>query len=182
MANNFSAYKLVTPASVLSSSSPASITLSEPQQLLTASVLDLFAGHPSKRKLTLWTDDASFHDPLTNATGRKEFEAQWYGLKAAFSEIERLGLEVKGNGNPVELGLKTRYKVKGVGSEQTIESQILIHTVGEGEQMRIKKVEDKWDGEIKQGGLKNALRELNSKSVPLAVSVPKSVEEEESGQ
>ena len=73
-------------------------------------------------------------------------------------------------------------RVKGVGSEQTIESQILIHTVGEGEQMRIKKVEDKWDGEIKQGGLKNALRELNSKSVPLAVSVPKSVEEEESGQ
>jgi hypothetical protein len=70
-------------------------------------------------------------------------------------------------------------RVKGIGSEQTIDSQVLIHTTGEGEQMRITKVEDKWDGEIKQGGLKNALRELNSKTVPVAVSVPKSVEEEE---
>ena len=110
MANNsdpFTTYRIVTPASVLSSSP---VSLSPPQQLLACSVLDLFAGHPSKRKLTLWADDASFHDPLTNATGRKQFEAQWYGLKAAFSEIERLGLEVRGAGNPIELGLKTRYK------------------------------------------------------------------------
>lgn len=48
--------------------------------------------------------------------------------------------------------------------------------------MRIRKVEDKWDGEINQGPVKNALRELNSKTVPLAVHVPKSVEEEEAGQ
>lgn len=70
-------------------------------------------------------------------------------------------------------------RVKGIGSEQTIESNVLIHTVGEGEEMRIKKVEDKWDGEIKQGPVRNALRELNSKTVPMAVSVPASVEEEE---
>ncbi|KPI38483.1 uncharacterized protein AB675_4175 [Cyphellophora attinorum] len=178
--SSFSQYSILTPPTTLSASAAGS-KLTEPQQLLVASVLDLFAGHPSKRKLTLWTDTASFHDPLTNATGRKQFEAQWYGLKTAFSEIERLGCEVKSGGNPIELGLKTRYKVKGIGSEQTIESQILIHTTGSDSDMRITKVEDKWDGEIKDGPIKNALRELNSKTVPVMVKVPASVEEEERG-
>ena len=198
----FGEYRVVTPPTVLTSSSTSTTKLTDPQSLLACSVLDLFAGFPSKRKLTLWQDDAAFHDPLTNATGRTQYEAQWYGLKAAFSEIERLGVELKSAGNPIELNLKTRSKypsshplhyttppltqaptnrVKGIGSEQTIDSQVLIHTTGEGAQMRITKVEDKWDGEIKQGAVKNALRELNSKTVPIAVSVPKSVEEEEQG-
>ena len=72
-------------------------------------------------------------------------------------------------------------RVKGIGSEQTIESKILIHTTGSDKDMRISKVEDKWDGEIKDGPIRNALRELNSKTVPMAVSVPASVEEEERG-
>lgn len=42
-------------------------------------------------------------------------------------------------------------------------------------------MEDKWDGEIKDGPIKNALRELNSKTVPMMVHVPASVEEEERG-
>ena len=52
------------------------VSLSSPQKLLVASILDLFAQHPSKRKLTLWTDDATFTDPLTIAEGRKQYEAQ----------------------------------------------------------------------------------------------------------
>jgi hypothetical protein len=158
------------------------VQLSPAQQLLTGSVLDLFAGRPSKRKLTLWSDDGSFHDPLTNATGRKQYEAQWYGLKAAFSEIERLHASVKSAGNPIELDLKTRYKVKGLGSEKTIQSLIAIHTTGEGEAMRIMKVEDKWDGSIEDGPVKNALRAINASSVPTMVKVPASVEEEEGGK
>jgi hypothetical protein len=47
----------------------------------------LFAGKPTLKKLQLWTDDARFADPLTKAEGRRQYEAQWYGLKAAFSEI-----------------------------------------------------------------------------------------------
>jgi hypothetical protein len=73
------------------------------------------------------------------------------------------------------------HRVKGIGSEQTIDSQILIHTTGSDSDMRITKVEDKWDGEIKDGPIKNALRELNSKTVPVMVKVPASVEEEERG-
>lgn len=74
-------------------------------------------------------------------------------------------------------------RVKGIGSEQTVSSKVLIHTDGhaDSEQLRITKVEDKWDGEIKDGLIRNALRELNSKTVPMAVSVPASVEEEERG-
>lgn len=68
-----------------------------------------------------------------------------------------------------------------MGSEQTIDSLVLVHTEGEGDAMRVKKVEDRWDGEIKEGPVRNALRGLNAVSVPALVSVPKSVEEEEQG-
>ena len=163
----FKAYGVETPSSALPSA--PGVSLSDPQTLILCSVLDLFSGHPSKRKLTLWNDDASFHDPLTNATGRKQFEAQWYGLKTAFSEIERLGVEVVSAGNPMEMKLRTRYVVKGVGSEQTIASDVVVHTTGEGEGMRVSKVEDKWDGEIKEGPFKKAFRALNAVSVPAMV-------------
>jgi hypothetical protein len=109
----------------------------------------LFAGKPTLKKLQLWTDDATFADPLTKAEGRKQYEAQWYGLKAAFSEIEQLHQSVTSSGNPITMDLKTRYKMKGIGSEQTIESVVKIHTDEKGE--RITKVEDKWNGEIPEG-------------------------------
>jgi hypothetical protein len=98
------------------------------------------------------------------------------------SEIERLHCKVTSAGNPLEMDLKTRYKVKGLGSEQVINSKIVVDTVGHDGQMRIKKLEDRWDGEIKEGPFKKALRGLNAVSVPAMVSVPGSVEEEEGGK
>lgn len=65
-------------------------TIDDKQKTVIGSVLDLFAGRPSLKKLSLWTDDAVFNDPLTQAEGRKQFAAQWYGLEAAFSEIVSL--------------------------------------------------------------------------------------------
>lgn len=115
------------------------VDLSEQQRTLVGSVLDLFAGRPSLPKLQLWKDDAEFTDPLTIAKGRKQYEAQWYGLQTAFSEIERLGHEVKGNGNPITLDLDTRYVVKGIGKEQKIHSLVEIWTDGD----KIAKVADK---------------------------------------
>jgi hypothetical protein len=47
------------------------------------------------------------------------------------------------------MDLKTRYKVKGVGSEQVIESVVKIHTDEKGE--RITGVEDRWNGSIPEG-------------------------------
>lgn len=102
-----------------------SVSLSSHQQTLVGSVLDLFAGRPSLAKLQLWADDAVFEDPITVAKGRKQFEPQWYGLQSAFSEIERLHHEVTSAGNPVEMDLKTRYVVKGVGKEQVIDSKVV---------------------------------------------------------
>lgn len=129
------------------------ISLSSHQQTLVGSVLDLFAGRPSLAKLQLWTDDATFADPITNAQGRKQYEAQWYGLQTAFSEIERLGQEVTGAGNPITMTMKTRYKVKGVGSEKVIDSVINIFTTEDGG--KIVKVEDKWDGKLPDGAIAN---------------------------
>ena len=131
----------------------AGVSLTPQQKLLTGSILDLFAGRPTLRKLTLWTDDASFIDPLTIAEGRKQYQAQWYGLAQVFSKIERLGCNVTSGGNPIEMDLKTKYTVKGVGMEQVIESKVLIHTDAAGE--KIVKVEDKWDGKLPDGVFTN---------------------------
>ena len=128
------------------------VSLSEQQSTIVASVLDLFAGRPSLPKLRLWRDDATFTDPLTIAQGRDKYSAQWYGLQAAFSEIERLNHQVKDAGNPILMDLRTRYVVKGIGKEQVIQSEVAIHLDGEG---KIEKLEDKWDGKLPEGGIAN---------------------------
>jgi len=128
------------------------------------------------KKLQLWNDDATFNDPLTKAEGRKQFEAQWYGLKAAFSEIEQLQQSVTSAGNPITLDLKTRYKMKGIGTEKTINSVIKIHTDPEGK--KITQVEDRWDGEIPDGAFAKVFRNLNSVVVPAMIGVPKNEAEE----
>ncbi|KAL9624421.1 MAG: hypothetical protein Q9160_001384 [Pyrenula sp. 1 TL-2023] len=157
-------------------SSPG-VSLSQQQKLLVGSVLDLFLGKPTKRKLTLWDENAAFEDPITTAAGRKKYEAQWYGLAKAFSEIEQLSHKVTDAGNPIKMDMKTRYKIAGIGKEQVIESKIIIQMDSSGE--KISKVEDRWDGNLPDSAFKNAFRRLNAVSVPLMVSVPNSVEEEE---
>ena len=127
------------------------VELSSHQKTLVGSVLDLFAGRPSLAKLQLWKDDGEFEDPIAIAKGRKEFEAQWYGLQTAFSEIERLHHQVKSGGNPIEMDLKTRYVVKGIGKEQIVESVIRIHTDGE----KISKVEDRWNDKMPDSAVAN---------------------------
>ncbi|KAK4916055.1 hypothetical protein LTR28_013470, partial [Elasticomyces elasticus] len=100
----------------------------------------------------LWSDEGVFEDPITVARGRKQYEAQWYGLQSAFSEIERLHHEVKSSGNPITMDLKTRYVVKGIGKEQTIASVVKIYLDSHG---KIEKVEDKWDGKLPESGIAN---------------------------
>jgi len=129
----------------------AGVNLTNHQKTIIGSVLDLFAGRPSLAKLQLWKDDATFTDPLTIAEGRKQYEAQWYGLQTAFSEIERLNHEVKSSGNPIMMDLSQRYKVKGIGKEQTVNSVVEIHTDGE----KISKVADKWDGKLPDSNISN---------------------------
>ena len=126
------------------------IKLSDQQNTIVGSVLDLFAGRPSLQKLALWRDDATFTDPLTIATGRDKYSAQWYGLQQAFSEIDRINHMVRDAGNPILMDLRTRYVIKGIGTEQTIQSLVAIHL---DEQGNIKKVEDKWDGKLPEGSI-----------------------------
>lgn len=158
------------------------VDLNDSQKVITGSILDLFVGRPSLRKLSLWQDNAVFSDPLTIAEGRSQFAPQWYGLQQAFSNIERLGGQVTSSGNPIEMDLKTKYTVKGLGSEQTVDSKIKIWTEGEGDNMKIKRVEDRWDDNLPDSTFKNAMRNLNSVVVPKLVTVPKSIEEEEKSQ
>lgn len=127
------------------------VELSSHQKTIVGSVLDLFAGRPSLAKLGLWKDEATFADPITIAEGRAKYEAQWYGLQSAFSEIERLSHEVKDAGNPIRMDMETRYVVKGLGKEQIIKSEIEIWMEGD----KISKVADKWDGKLPDSGIAN---------------------------
>ena len=98
--------------------------------------------------------------PSPSLEGRKQFEAQWYGLKVAFSEITRDSCSVVSAGNPVEIDMKTKYKVKGIGSEQTIASKIKVFMSADGRQ--ITKVEDKWNADdLPEGGFKKVSDILN---------------------
>jgi hypothetical protein len=130
-----------------------SVSLDSTQQTLVGSVLDLFAGKPSLSKLQLWSDDAVFEDPLTVAKGRKQYEAQWYGLVAAFSEIEPIQHSVKSAGNPIAIDMKTRYKVKGIGKETTIDSVVNIFV--DEATGKISKVEDRWNGNLPESSFQN---------------------------
>ncbi|KAG7008360.1 hypothetical protein G7Y79_00006g019800 [Physcia stellaris] len=152
------------------------VSLDDHQKTLVGSVLDLFAGRPSLKKLSLWADDGVFEDPITVATGRKQYEPQWYGLQAVFKEIERLHHEVTDGGNPIGMDLKTRYVLKGLGKETTIASRINIFY--DKDTGKITKVEDKWDGQLPDSSFANAFRQLNSVTVPTMVSVPKTDEED----
>jgi hypothetical protein len=128
-------------------------------------VLDLFAGRPSLPKLALWRDDATFADNITIAEGRDKYAAQWYGLQSAFSEIERLHHSVKDAGNPILMDLKTRYVIKGIGKEQTIESLVAIHLDSQG---KIQKVEDKWNGELPDGAIANVSLRVRDEGMGLS--------------
>lgn len=131
----------------------AGVELSQKQQTLLGSVLDLFAGRPSLAKLQLWDDDATFADNITIAKGRKQYEPQWYGLQSVFSEIERKSHEVTSAGNPIEMDMTTRYVVKGINTEKVISSKVLVHLDAAGE--KIVKVEDKWGGNLPDGAIAN---------------------------
>lgn len=49
--------------------------------------------------------------------------------------------------------MRTRYKVKGIGKEQTIDSVINIYyDKADG---KIEKVEDRWNDELPEGAFKN---------------------------
>lgn len=50
------------------------------------------------------------------------------------------------------MDLRTRYVVKGINKEQTIQSVVAIHL---DEQGKIKKVEDKWNGQLPEGSIAN---------------------------
>jgi len=152
------------------------VDLNEKNTVLIGSILDLFKGKPTLKKLQLWADDASFNDNITKAEGRKQYEAQWYGLQTAFSEIEQIHHSVTSTGNPITMDLKTRYKIKGIGSEQIIESVVKIHTDAAGE--KIVKVEDRWNDDIPDGPFAKAFRNLNSVVVPAFVGVPKNEAED----
>ncbi|OSS50816.1 hypothetical protein B5807_04390 [Epicoccum nigrum] len=151
------------------------VSLSSQQQTVVGSILDLFAGRPSLQKLALWRDDATFEDPITIAQGREKYQAQWYGLQSAFSEIERQHHSVKDSGNPISMDLKTRYVIKGINKEQIVSSVVAIHLDGEG---KIQKVQDKWDGKLPDGAIANAFRHLNAVTVPKLINVPKNDKED----
>ncbi|KAI0162306.1 hypothetical protein GGR57DRAFT_453786 [Xylariaceae sp. FL1272] len=152
------------------------VSLSSQQKLLVGSVLDLFEGNPTLKHLSLWSQNATFTDPLTVAEGYNKFAAQWYGLPALFNPIKIQSHQVTSGGNPIELNLKNMYTVKGIKKEQTIDSKVKIWVGVDG---KIERLEDRWDGKLPEGAVSEAFRKLNAVTVPTFVKVPKTEEEDD---
>ncbi|KAI1091419.1 hypothetical protein F5B19DRAFT_493492 [Rostrohypoxylon terebratum] len=151
------------------------VNLSSDQRVLVGSVLDLFAGNPTLKHLSLWSQDATFADPLTVASGYKRFAAQWYGLPALFNPIQIQSHSVTSAGNPIEMELSNKYSLKGVGTTQTINSVVRIEV---GQDGKIGRVEDRWNDKLPEGVISEAFRQLNARTVPVFVTVPKNEEED----
>ncbi|ORY55685.1 uncharacterized protein BCR38DRAFT_452132 [Pseudomassariella vexata] len=151
------------------------VKLSESQKVVVGSILDLFSGNPTLKHLSLWHRDAIFADNITSAAGYDKFAAQWYGLPAVFSPIHIQSHKVTSAGNPIVMDLSNKYVVKGLKTEKIMDSVVKIHIDGDG---KIEKVEDKWNGNLPEGGVAEAFRKLNAVTVPTMVQVPKTEEED----
>ncbi|KAJ9630419.1 hypothetical protein H2203_000939 [Taxawa tesnikishii (nom. ined.)] len=128
------------------------------------------------QKTILWSDDAVLEDPVTIAKGRKQYEAQWYGLLSACSEIECLRYRVMSASNPIEMELEMQYTIKNIGMAKVIESVVRISLDDAG---IVVKVEDKWNGELPESSFVNALRRLDAVIVPNLISIPQDKEEDQ---
>ncbi|PHH65712.1 hypothetical protein CDD82_1638 [Ophiocordyceps australis] len=146
------------------------VSLNDHQRLLVGSVLDLFEGHVTLKHLSLWQPTATFEDAIAMAQGYDAFAAQWYGLAAVFKAIKIQRHLVRAGGNPLELALSNSYVVKGLNKEQLIDSVVRIHVGPDG---RIAKVEDRWNDEMPEGAVGQALRRLNGSVTAKLVKVPK---------
>ncbi|PHH66335.1 hypothetical protein CDD81_7390 [Ophiocordyceps australis] len=155
------------------------VSLNDHQRLLVASVLDLFEGRPTLKHLSLWQPTATFEDPIAVAQGYDAYAAQWYGLAALFQTIKIQRHQVTSGGNPLELSLSNNYVVKGINKEQLIDSVVRIHVAPDG---RIEKVEDRWNDELPEGAVSQALRKLNGSVMSKLVKVPKTDDEDKKMQ
>ncbi|KAI1372518.1 hypothetical protein F4677DRAFT_449419 [Hypoxylon crocopeplum] len=151
------------------------VKLSPHQKLVVGSVLDLFEGNPTLKHLSLWSSSGTFTDPITVASGYKRFAAQWYGLPALFNPIQIQNHSVTSAGNPIEMNVSNKYVLKGVKTEQIIDSVVRIHI---GQDGKIDKVEDRWNDKLPEGTVSEAFRKLNAVTVPNFVTVPKDEEED----
>lgn len=118
----------------------------------------LFEGNPTLKHLSLWSRTATFQDNITVAEGFDKFAAQWYGLPALFDPIKIQSHTVTSAGNPIELNLKNSYTVKGVKTEQVMESVVQIQVGDDG---KITKVSDKWNNNLPDGAFSQVRTEFN---------------------
>ncbi|RDA89417.1 hypothetical protein CP532_6258 [Ophiocordyceps camponoti-leonardi (nom. inval.)] len=157
------------------------VTLTPEKKVLVGSVLDLFEGHPTLKHLSLWQPTATFEDPIAISKGYDSYAAQWYGLTVLFHPIKIRSHTVTSGGNPIDVSLSNAYTIKGIKTENVINSTVSIHV---GEDGKIEKVEDKWDMKIPLMGtsISDAFRKLSANTTSKLVTVPKTEEEDKKMQ
>ncbi|EGY21100.1 uncharacterized protein VDAG_02624 [Verticillium dahliae VdLs.17] len=78
-------------------------------------------------------------------------------------------------GSVLDIKLSNSYTVKGIKSEQTMDSVVRIDVGPDG---KITRVDDRWNDNMPEGAVAQTLRKLNAVSVPRFVTVPKTEEED----
>lgn len=124
----------------------------------------LFEGNPTLKHFSLWSQNGTFTDPLTIATGYPKYTAQFYGLPALFKPIQIQSHKVTSSGNPIEFEMSNKYVVKGINKEQVVDSIIKIHLGADG---KIEKLEDRWNGDLPDGAVSNVSAPLSARGLSL---------------
>ncbi|KAI5481333.1 hypothetical protein MNV49_004955 [Pseudohyphozyma bogoriensis] len=122
-----------------------------------------------------WREDAVFEDPISLATGFKQYSAsvsQWFGMPKAFPKSETLAWKVtKSEPGLLEYEQRQKYTFAGIGTTKEVPS--LVHIELDSEDY-ITRFEDRWNGKpIPAGTIAKGLRNFNAETLPHLVSVPK---------
>ncbi|KIS68772.1 uncharacterized protein UMAG_10657 [Mycosarcoma maydis] len=144
---------------------PSHTTLS-----LVKDAMDLFSAKPSAAIFARsWSRNATFSDPICHAVGARQYLAQWYAMRAVFSESETLEWKlIRDEPTHIEYVQKQRYKLKALGTVKVMHSTVVMHTDAHG---RITRFEDRWNHTALPGTLAWPFRRLNAITLPWLVAV-----------
>ncbi|CAD6587655.1 MAG: hypothetical protein ASARMPREDX12_002960 [Alectoria sarmentosa] len=132
-------------------------TPSASEQTLIDDVLKLYQLQPSEQAYSHYSEDATFHDPVSIAKGLDSIKSQFNGMPKLFAESVTETCDMLASSTPsrIEINLTQKYvfkspiPFKAKGAEKPVNSKVTFHLDGEG---LIVKHDEEWDHETNKQG------------------------------
>jgi len=154
------------------------IKLEEKRRQVVGDVLECYCCRPTKEIFhRSWHPDAVFEGAAVKCYGYREYAAQFYAMRKAFSKARTLNARVllSTHGpipeqNRLVYEQEQEYTFRYIGTELRVTSVI---TLDLDDNDNIIHLTDKWSGKDFTTGFIDYLRRFSAKSLPWLVSVPK---------